>query len=76
MEEKLGTVNNEVKELKATLVESFEKVKDVLAKMEDRIKENTRKIRNTSSGDKDKIFVAGDYKIRSTSEIRIDDPYV
>ena len=76
VEEKLGTVNNEVKELKTTLVESFEKVNDVLVKMENRIKENTRKIRNTSSGDKDKIFVAGDYNIRNISEIRIDDPYV
>ena len=59
VEEKLGTVNNEVKELKTTLVESFDQVKHVLVKMEDSIKESTRKIRNTSSGDKDKIFVAG-----------------
>ena len=58
-EEKLGTVNNEVKELKTTLVERFDQVKDVLVEMQVSIKERTRKIRNTSSGDKDKIFVAG-----------------
>ena len=58
VEEKLGTVNHELKELKTTLV-------DVLVKMEDRIKENTRKIGNTSSGDKDKIFVAGGYETDS-----------
>ena len=59
MEAKLGAVNNEVKGLKTVLVESFDQVKDVLVKMEDKMKENTRKIRNMPSGDKEKIFVAG-----------------
>ena len=59
MGEKIGAVNNEVKGLKTALVESFNQMKDALVKMEDRFKENTRKIRNTSSGDTDKIFVAG-----------------
>ena len=58
LEEKLGTVNHELKELKTTLV-------DVLVKLEDRIKENTRKIGNTLSGDGDKIFVAGGYNTDS-----------
>ena len=65
MEEKLGVVDNEVKGLKTALVECFEQVKDVLVKMEDRIMENTRKIRNTPSGDKAKIFVAGGYETDS-----------
>ena len=34
-------------------------MKDVLVKVEDRIKENASKIRNTPSGDNAKIFVAG-----------------
>ena len=52
-------VNDEVKGLKTALAESFDQMKDVLVNMEDRIQENTRKIRNTPSGAKDKIFVAG-----------------
>ena len=63
--EKIGAVNNEVIGLKTALAESFDQMQDVLVKMEDRIKENTRKIRNTSSGDKDKIFVAGGHKSSS-----------
>ena len=59
VEEKFGTVSNEVKELKATLVECFDQMKNVLLKIEDRIEDNARKIRNTSTGDTDKIFVAG-----------------
>ena len=59
VEEKIGAVNDEVKGLKTALAESFDQIKDVLVKMEDSIPENTRKIRNTPSGDKDKIFVAG-----------------
>ena len=52
-------VKNEAKGLKTAVAESFNQMKDVLVKMEDRIKENTRKMRNTQSCDKDKIFVAG-----------------
>ena len=59
METKLEAVNNEVKGLKTTLVESFVQVKDVLSKMEDRIKENSAKMRKRVSGDNEKIFVAG-----------------
>ena len=59
MEAKLGAVSNEVKGLKTALVESFDQMKDVLVKMEDKIKKNTTKIRNTPSSDMEKIFVAG-----------------
>jgi hypothetical protein len=59
MEEKLGAVNNDVRGLKTALIEGFDQIKDVLVKMEDMIKENTRKVRNTASGDKENIIVVG-----------------
>jgi hypothetical protein len=59
MEGKLEVVNNEVKGLKTALVEGFDEMKDVLVKMEDKIEENARKVRNTASGDKENIIVAG-----------------
>ena len=59
IEGKLEAVNNEVKGLKTALTEGFDEMKDVLVKMEDKIEENTRKVRNTASGDKENIIVAG-----------------
>jgi hypothetical protein len=59
MEGKLEAVNNEVRGLKTALLEGFDEMKDVLVKMEDKIEENTRKVRNTASGDKENIIVAG-----------------
>jgi hypothetical protein len=59
MEGKLEAVNNEVRGLKTALIEGFDEMKDVLVKMEDKIDENTRKVRNTASGDKENIIVAG-----------------
>ena len=59
IEGKLETVNTEVKGLKTALVESFDQMKDVLVKMEDKIEENTRKVRNAQSGDRENIIVAG-----------------
>jgi hypothetical protein len=59
MEGKLEAVNNEVRGLKTALIEGFDEMKDVLVKMEDKIEENTRKVRNTASGDKENIIVAG-----------------
>jgi hypothetical protein len=59
MEGKLEAVNNEVKGLKTALIEGFDEMKDVLVKMEDRREENTRKVRNTASGDKENIIVTG-----------------
>ena len=59
IEGELREINNEVKGLKRALVESFNQMKDVLIKMEDRITENTRKLRNARCDDQAKIFVAG-----------------
>ncbi|CAB4026007.1 E3 ubiquitin- ligase NRDP1 [Paramuricea clavata] len=65
IEEKLGAVNNDVRGLKTALIEGFDQMKDVLVKMEDTIKENTRKVRNAASGDKENIFVAGGFETDS-----------
>jgi hypothetical protein len=65
MEGKLEAVNNEVRGLKTALIEGFDEMKDVLVKMEDKIEENTRKVRNTASGDKENIIVAGGYGVDS-----------
>ena len=59
IERKLEAVNNEVKGLKTALVEAFDQMKDVLVKIEDKIEENTRKVRNAPSGDRENIIVAG-----------------
>jgi ribosomal protein S20 len=59
MEGKLEAVNNEVRGLKTALIKGFDEMKDVLVKMEGKIEENTRKVRNTASGDKENIIVAG-----------------
>ena len=56
VEGKLEAVNNEVRGLKTALIEGFDEMKDVLVKMKE---ENTRKVRNTASGDKENIIVAG-----------------
>jgi hypothetical protein len=59
MEGKLEAVNNEVRGLKTALIEGFDEMKDVLVKMEDKIEEKKRKVRNIASGDKENIIVAG-----------------
>ena len=59
MEGKLEAVNNEVKGLKTALVEAFDQVKDVLVKVDGKIEENARKVRNAPSGDRENIIVAG-----------------
>ena len=56
---KLETVNNKVTGLQTALIDAFNEMKDVLVKMEDRIEENTRKVRNTPSGERENIIVAG-----------------
>ena len=56
MEGKLEAVNNEVRGLKTALIEGFDEMKEVLVEMKE---ENTRKVRNTASGDKENIIVAG-----------------
>ena len=62
VEEKLETVNNKVTGLKTALIEAFNEMKDVLVKMEDKIEENTRKVRSTPSGDRENIIVAGGFQ--------------
>ena len=59
MEGKLEAVNNEVRGLKTALIKGFDDMKDVLVEMEDKIEENARKVRNTPSGDRENIIVAG-----------------
>jgi hypothetical protein len=59
MEEKFEAMNEEVKGLKSALIDGFNQMKDVLVKTEDIKEENTRKVRNTASGDKENILVAG-----------------
>ena len=59
IEGKLETVNNEVNGLKTALVEAFDQMKDVLAKMEDKIEGIARKVRNAPIGDRENIIVAG-----------------
>ena len=56
MEGKLEAVNNEVRGLKTAFIEGFDEMKDVLVEMKE---ENRRKVRNTASGDKENIIVAG-----------------
>ena len=55
MKGKFEKVNNEVTGLKTALIEGFDQMKDVLVEMTE---ENT-KVRNTPSGDKENIIVAG-----------------
>ena len=55
MEGKFEKVNNEVTGLKTALIEGFDQMKDVLVEM----KEENRKVRNTPSGDRENIIVAG-----------------
>ncbi len=56
IEGKLEKVNNEVTGLKAALIEGFDQMKDVLVEIK---KDNARKVRNTPSGDRENIIVAG-----------------
>ena len=59
MNAKFETANNEVKRLKTALVEAFDQMKDVLAKMEDKIEKNARKVRNAPSSERENIIVVG-----------------
>ena len=58
MNAKFETANNEVRRLKTALVEAFDQMKDVLAKMEDKIEKNA-KVRNAPSSERENIIVAG-----------------
>jgi hypothetical protein len=59
METNMADMKTDMEGLKTALIEGFDEMKDVLVKMEDKIEENTRKVRNTASGDKENIIVAG-----------------
>ena len=59
MDGKLEAIDNEVKGLKTALIEGFDEMKDVLVKMQEKTKETVRKVRNTPSGDRENIIVAG-----------------
>ena len=59
MDAKFETVNNEVKGLKTASVEAFDQMKDVLVKMDGKIEDIARKVRNAPSGDRENIIVAG-----------------
>ena len=59
VEGKLEAVNNKVMGVETALIEAFNEIKDILVKMEGKIEENTRKVRNTPSGDRENIIVAG-----------------
>ena len=61
IEGKFETVNNEVKGLKTALVEAFDQMKDILVKMDGKIEENARKVKNAPSGDRENIIVAAGY---------------
>ena len=61
IEGKFETVNNEVKGLKTALVEAFDQIKGVLVKMDGKMEEKARNVRNApiASGDRENIIVAG-----------------
>ncbi len=59
LEGKLEAVNNEMRGLKTALIAGFDEMKNVLVKMEDKIEDNARRVRNTPSGDRENIIVAG-----------------
>ena len=61
MDGKLEAIDNEVKGLKTALIEGFDEMKDVLVKMQEKTKETVRKVRNTPSGDRENIIVAGGF---------------
>ena len=65
MEKRLDAINNDVTGLQKTLIGAFNEMKDVLVKLDSNKAENTRKVRNKPSGDKENIIVIGGYRIDS-----------
>ena len=61
MERKLEAVNNDVTGMKTSLIEAFNEMRDVLINIEDKQEENSRYVRNTPSGDRENIIVAGGF---------------
>ncbi|XP_028416170.1 kelch domain-containing protein 8B-like [Dendronephthya gigantea] len=64
-EGKLEAVNNNVDGLKTALIQAFNEMKDVLITKEGKKEENSRKIINKPSGDKENIIVAGGSRTNS-----------
>ena len=62
VEGKIEGVNNEVTGLKTALIEGFNELKDVLLGIK---QENTKILRNTPSGDRENIIVAGGWGVNS-----------
>ena len=62
VEGKIESVNNEVTGLKTALIEGFNELKDVLLEKK---QENTKILRNTPSGDRENIIVAGGWEVDS-----------
>ena len=61
VERKLEAIDHKVTRVETALIEAFNEMKDILVKMEDKKDENTTKVRNTPSGDRENIVVAGGY---------------
>ena len=59
MEKEFEIVKSEVKGLKRSLLEAFDEQKDFLAKLDGNKGQNTRKVRNAPSGDRENIIVVG-----------------
>ena len=59
MKSDMDAVNNDVRGLQTAMIDAFNEMKDVLVKMDKKIEENTRKITNKPSGDKENIIVVG-----------------
>ena len=71
MEGQLEKVNNDVRGLKAVLAEGFDEIKDVLVKMDNKIEENVRKVRNTPSVGMANIIVVGGLERESLDSVEM-----
>ena len=65
MEGKFESVSNEVTGLKTALIEGFNELKDVLLEIK---QENRKIVRNTASGDRENIMVAGGLGVDSVEK--------
>ena len=59
LERKLEAVNKKVTRLETTLIQGFDEIKDVLAKLEDKLQNNPKKVLNTPSTNRDNFTQAG-----------------
>ena len=61
MEAQMGNLEVKMARVETAMIDAFNEMKDVLVKMDKKIEENTRKVGNKPSGDKENIIVAGGY---------------